>query len=414
MDKRAFLFAFVVFGIMSAGVFAGFIGNATVQVLDSKLRPIEGAQVSVIYRLNDDNPNFVTAPKLTDEKGMANITFTNIEYNVKDDYYKFKMSATYQGKTAQVDGDLKAQKPVYTITLPVHLLDITLLDEYNSPAQGRVTIGNKTVITDSSGAAHFSLVEGGYSVKAEYLGGVRTIYLNLSDDVSRIIVFRIFTPVVNVADDRGQPLSAKVTLGNYTAQTDSSGNARFPLTTVQQTNATIEFGNLKVVRELTFDESDTAKVSLDLNAPKISDVNATYAKGFVTISAAIADMGEFASGFGNNSEFVVNYTIGQNKRRTYMYPLTVNRFQAEIPIIDPKQTVYYTLSASDISGNSMSVSGEFTPEAPAPNATGNSTGIIPSAPSGTDFGQIGLYIVAVLVVLGIVAYIFKKRKEEEE
>lgn len=414
MDRKAFLFSLMVLGIMMSGLFAGFTGNATVQVLDTKLRPVEGAQVSVIYRLNDDNPNFVTAPRLTNERGMVNITFTNIEYNLKDDYYKFKMKATYQNKSAQVDGDLKAQKPVYTITLPVHLLDITLLDEYNAPAPGRVTIGNKTVITDSAGMARFSLIEGGYSVKADYLGGSRTIYLNLSDDVSRVIVFRIFTPVVHVSDDQGKPLSAKVMLGNYTAQTDSNGDARFPQTTMQQTNATIEFGNLKIVRELAFDESDTAKVSLDLNAPKITDVNATYSKGFVTLSATVADPGEFASGFGNNSEFVVNYTIGQNKRRTYMYPLSVTRFQAEIPIIDPQQTIYYTLSASDISGNSMSVSGEFTPEAPPAGTGGNSTGIIPSAPAGTDFGQIAMYAVAVIIVLGIVAYVISKKKEEEE
>ncbi len=416
MNKTALLFAFVFFGILVSGLFAGFVGNATIQVLDSKLRPIEGAQVSVIYRLNDDNPNFKTAPKLTNASGMAFIQFTNIEYNVPQDAYKFVMSATYQNKTNTVNGDINALKPVYTITLPVYLLDVTLLDEYNSPAVGTVTIGDKTVPTDKNGMARFSLAEGGYLVKADYLGGTRTIYLNLSDDVSRTIVFRIFNPIVNVMDDQGNPLSAKVTLDNYTAQTDTDGNARFPQTTNQQTNATIEFGGLKTVRALTFDDSDTAKVVLDLNAPKISDVNATYSKGYVTLGATIADLGQYASGFGNNSEFEVNYTIGPNKRRTYMYPVSPSRFQADIPIIDPTQTVYYTLSASDMAGNKMSVSGEFTPVGGAPQQPqGNTTGTKPgSSGQGIDFGAIAIYVIAGLVILGVVAYIIKKKKEEEE
>ncbi|HQT45301.1 MAG TPA: hypothetical protein PLO51_04935, partial [Candidatus Micrarchaeota archaeon] len=106
MRKMSFLFAFAVIGMLLACAFADFTGNATVQVLDAKLRPIEGAQVSVTYRLNDDNPNFKTPPKLTNESGLVDLKFTNIDYAMQADYYKFQLSATYQNTTNTTSGDV--------------------------------------------------------------------------------------------------------------------------------------------------------------------------------------------------------------------------------------------------------------------------------------------------------------------
>ncbi len=342
------------------------------------------------------------------------IKFTNIDYSMQDSYYQFQMSATYQNTTNSTSGDLLQPIPVYTITMPVHRLEIKLLDGHYVPVQGTVTVNGRRVITDSTGIALFSLADGNYEVVGEYLGGTRSLNLDLTDDASRMLVFRVLNPVVTVIDDNGKPLSAKVTLGNYTAQTDNTGNARFPQTTIQETNATIQYGDLTVVRYLVFDDSDNAKAILDLNAPIISDLNATYTKGYVTLSATITDPGEYATGFGNSSEFVVNYTIGTNKRRTYMYPLSASRFQAEIPIIDPAQTVYYTLSASDVSGNVKSVSGSFTPEAPQQPIGGNTNGTGTTGGSqGTDMGQYAIYAVIGIIVLALIVFMMKKKSEDE-
>ncbi len=413
VKKTSFLFAFLILGFLAASVFAGFVGNATVQVLDSKLRAIEGAQVSVIYRLNDDNPAFKTNPKLTNQSGQANIKFTNTEYNVPASAYKFRISATYLNVTNEITANLNISKPVYTITLPIHMLEIIMTDNHNVPAYGMVTINGKKVITSENGVARFYLATGNYNVKAEYLGSSRTINIDMKDDLTRVIAFRVFMPTINVVNDQKKPLSAKVTLGNYTAQTDGDGNAKFPQTAVQETNATIIFGDLSVVKPVTFDETDTAKVTIDLNAPKISNVIATYSKGYVILSAMIIDEGEFATGFGNNSEFIVNYTIGPNKRRTYMYPISANKFQAEIPINDPKLTIYYTLSTGDMAGNKNFVSGEFTPEGnPQKPISGNNTGTGTTLPTA-DNSQTWLYVGAGIIVIAIVGYIIKKKKEEE-
>jgi len=126
----------------------------------------------------------------------------------------------------------------------------------------------------------------------------------------------------------------------------------------------------------------------------------------VTLSATIEDFGPFASGFGKDSQFEVDYSVGDNKRKAFMYPLSDKEFQAEIPTLDASSIVYYTIIVTDSEGNSNSASGTYRVEAKVEEKPK----VEPPKKDDT------MMYAAIGVALGVAllgAYIYKRKKDEE-
>ncbi len=388
---------------------AGYTQRMQVQVFDQGFRPVEGAQVYVDRQINAVIGNGKTKPVATGLNGTADIIFSSYEELEGQTDYIYTLYAKYgdQVKSAKLIVTNSSQVRVYSLQVGAYYAFVTVHDQFGKALRARVTAGNTTRETDSSGTARFQLPPGRYNIRAEINGATRNRDVSLSADQAVDIEFPLYTVSVKVLDDFRSPLAAQVDLDGNAKNTTSDGTAAFANVSNEQPKITVRYNNSYRKLQPSLKKDTAFEVVFDLTAPVVQELHHSMQKnGEAAVDAYIQEPGASASGI---SSVVISYEVGGVTTALPTYTIGYNSFEAKIPAAPKGTLVKYTVKATDKAGNSGFASGTYTiPSEKAPVVQKKDEGLL-----GITFGWEAVVVAA--LALGIAAYaiLYYRRKRHE-
>lgn len=197
------------------------ISDVTILTLDSKGRPLQGAEVKLDW--NEDWPPDVPNTRTTDNQGL--VIFPQMPY------YSYPVSVKWQVKLVHEDTFyFTSSTTTYVAECKAYDLTVNVVDKEDRPiseADVGVTRSDEwktSKKTDNGVAALTQLATENYSVEASFLSSSNTTTINLLEDTEvflklNISVLRIFDVTVEVMWSDGKPVSkAIVTVQNNYGQ----------------------------------------------------------------------------------------------------------------------------------------------------------------------------------------------------
>jgi hypothetical protein len=391
---------------------AGYTQNLVVQVFDQDYRPVEGAQVYIEHQINAVSGTGKTKPKLTPSNGTVAASFTDWEELKSQTKYTYTLYVKYgsEVKSANMIAEDPPVDRTYSMQVSSYFVFVHVHDQLGKPLQAKVTIGNRTIQTESSGDAHFQLPPGKYNVKAEIGGVVRNADLNLDRDQALAIEFPRYKLEVSVIDDYKRPLSAQIDLDSESRNTSQDGKALFENVTSEQPKLTVRYNESFKKLQPNLKKDSAVVVVFDLTAPIVQELHHAIQKnGEVVVDAYVQEPGGAASGISGVS---ITYEVGGVTTSVPAYTVGYNSFEAKIPPVPKDTLVKYTVKATDREGNSGFATGTY---------------IIPTEKKKVevkkvDEGIFGIkigweFVVLAVLTLGVAGYgvfYYKKKKHEEE
>ena len=390
---------------------AGYTQRMQVQVFDQGFRPVEGALVYVDRQINAVAGNGKTKPVATGLNGTADFAFSDYEELEGQTDYTYTLYAKYgdQVKSAKLIVTNSSQVRVYSLQVGAYYAFVTVHDQFGKALKARVTAGNTTRETDSSGTAHFQLPPGKYNIRAEINGATKNKDVLLSLDQAVDIEFPLYTVSVKVLDDYKRPLAAQVDLNGNARNTSSDGIAVFANVSDEQPKIMVRYNDSYRKLQPSLKKDSSFEVVFDLTAPVVQELHHSMQKnGEATVDAYIQEPGASASGI---SSVVISYDIGGVTTVLPTYTIGYNSFEAKIPAVPKDTLVKYTVKATDKAGNSGFASGTYTiASEKKPVAQRKDDGLL-----GISFGWEAVVIAA--AALGITAYAilyYRKKRHERE
>ncbi|MCX8194725.1 MAG: carboxypeptidase-like regulatory domain-containing protein [Candidatus Micrarchaeota archaeon] len=405
---------------ISATLEAKYTERLLVQVADQNYRLIEGAEVYVYYQLNAVKGFIYSKPVLTNEKGEAEILFSNYEEIESSEDRSYTLYVKYGRNTYSTkmiaENYTGSIVPIRKVGIEVeaYLLSVRVADQNKKPLPARVTINKKTLETDATGHAYFILGPGNYTVKVEGAGIVRSEIIRLEEDTPLEIEIGLYDLSVKAIDDKGMPLVASVEVdgkGFYTGQDGTllvrNLTNHKPQVVVGYNNTYKEFSpNLKNENELL--------AVFDMGKPVISELHVGVSKaGVGEVRVFAEDRGKAASGI---ESVLVSYEVDGVVDVVPAYVVGYNTFEAKIPAQKEGKVVSYTVRISDKEGNTVAQGGSYIvpkeerPQLNANNSTGPQSDL-PLPKMNLETIVIGIGI-GVLIAYGVFYY-FSRRKERQ-
>ncbi|MEM2963357.1 MAG: hypothetical protein QXW70_04015 [Candidatus Anstonellales archaeon] len=355
---KRLLFA-ITFVVLIAAEYAEFAADLNIQVADQDLRPIENAKVEVTYQLNSIRGRVTTSPKYTDSNGMVSIRIVNTEYNTAKTDKNFVVVATYGGESNSVSYTVDTHPSVIVVQVPAYIVNVFVRDQNGRVLSAKVTARGVEKTTDASGRVFFHIPPGQTQIEANYNGVKKRMNLDVSSDTSWEFIYPLYSLTVNVVDEMGRPLGATVGIGSQYINTDAYGKAKFQNVPQDSPEVTVQYGNVEKTLNPYLPSEKEITVAFDNSPPQISDISAGYINGFVKLRAKIVDIGKYASGFGEGTQFYVTYRVDGNRRQTEMYPVGGFYYEADLQTLMKSAEIPYTIVAWDKEGNRNSVSGMY-------------------------------------------------------
>lgn len=354
-------FAIVALLLLAAPCAAMFTENARVQVLDSALRPIEGASAYPIYQLNYRTGLVSGKPKLTNKDGYVNVTFFNNEFDSAVAQGNWTLVVSYGNKSVQKAVEyIPSRRWVVQVQLPVHYVYFLVTDQQGRAMPANVSIGNFIVATDGNGYARVHLADGAYAYSVEAMGVVKQGSIVVSNDTTEKVEVRRYTLMLSVVDDKGAPLQASVLVLGKEYQANEAGKLVVQGLGEESVDVDIEHGGRRKVVSANLESGREEEVVLDFGAPLIKDVSASVVDGAGRVGFRIEDEGARASGVDVNTSIRVAYVAGGTQQDAIVFPVGYGRFEAEIPIQPANTVVPYTIRVVDRDGNEAAKQGEYT------------------------------------------------------
>ncbi|MFA6490214.1 MAG: hypothetical protein WCT52_06095 [Candidatus Micrarchaeia archaeon] len=399
---------------------AAYTERISAQAFDQNLRPVEGVEVYIDYRLNSVTTNARTKSKFTDQNGIANVTFTNYEeiengttsntYTLYMKYgsqlFSYKLISNRDNKTRNVgQADLKS----YYLQVRVH-------DQKGRALRAALTIGKQTKVADATGSASFQMPPGNYTLKAEIADAVKNRDVFVDQDRAVDVEVGLYPFEVYVNDDKHTPLVAKVQVGGKEGVTNEKGYANFTNITDESVQVIVQ--NNESVKKFTVNLETQSRLDVvfDRTTPEIKELHVTPLKtGAATLRLYIEDPGQGASGIDT---VIVTYEAEGVENQVPAYSIGYNTYEVKIPIQPPKTFVKYVVKVSDREGNGAFASGDYVV-----GGEGGNTEIPPVVPISPGQVQIGVFkgememivigaVVAAVVLFGAFYYLKNRKKEE--
>ncbi|MCX8197512.1 MAG: carboxypeptidase-like regulatory domain-containing protein [Candidatus Micrarchaeota archaeon] len=399
-----------ILALLVGAAYCGYTQKLTVQVFDQSLRPVEGAQVYVEHQLNSVAGYVKTKPKLTSANGTVEIVFTNWEEIKSQTKYTYTLYVKYGSelKTANLVVDDPPIDRTYSMQVTAYFAVVSVRDQNGKPLPAKVTIGNRTIGTDTNGDAIFQLPPGKYNVRAEVENTVRNADLMLDKDKAITITIPRYRFELEVVDDFGLPVEAVAELDNQTKKVEG-GKAVFENITNENPHLVVRYNESFKKMQLSLKTSDRMQLVFDKTPPKIAEMHHRIQKnGEVVVNVYVQEPGPKASGIAS---VVLSYEIQNKTSYVPAYTIGYNTFEAKIPPAPKDTIVKYLVKVTDKEGNSGTASGSYvipTEKKPAEEKK-KEEGIL---------DKLGLeHYVAIAVVLGFVAYTimyYRRKKREKE
>ncbi len=423
--RAAMLLFLLASSVLTAPLIARYYERANIIVVDTIGRPVPYATVWATYPLRFER-DANTSRILTNLTGRATIQFTNFdEVTDRGSRYEYTVYAKF-GKSqdsAQLRHFLSPfeyREDPYPLTVKAHYLWLRVLDQRRAPhVNASVYWENSSALTDSSGNARMMVGDGKIQVRVAKGGFENLFNLTVTNDSSEQAIWPVYSPLIRVLDDRGEPLLAELVLGGVGAATNESGYAQFQQSPMQSAELTVTYEGKEKRATLYFATQEKSTIIFDTHRPIIKSVTVEVINGLGRITADVADEGLYASGFDESSRFSVRYRAKGRDREIPMYTLERGVYRADIPAQPPNTIVSFTLTVTDRDGNVQTAEGEYTVPLPRPgeNQSGNWTGPPITPPAGDKifgFDSIAVYAgVGAAIIAFIAGYLLIFRKKEE-
>ena len=412
------LFAALLFCALPGEQHAGYTERITAQAFDQKLRPVEGVEVYVDYKLNSVTTLARTRSKFTNQSGMADVSFTNyeeIENDTSNSYtlymkygsqlYTYHLISNRDNKTRLVgENDIKS-----------YIVEVKAYDQKGTALRAYLTINKMNKTADAAGVAVFQLPSGNYTLKAEVAGAVENQNVFVDQDKAVDVEIGLYPLEVYVSDDQHRPLISEVQAGGKQNTTDANGYVKFTNISEKSTEVIVQNNESVKKFEVDLGQQSRLDVVFDRTNPEIKELHVTLLQtGAATLSLYIDDPGSSASGIDT---VVITYEVDGVENQVPAYSIGYNTYEVKIPIQQPKTVVKYVVKVTDREGNGAFESGSYV----VGGETG-STEIQPVTPVTPGQVQIWIFkgdtetlviagIVAALVLFGIFYYLRSGRKE---
>ncbi|MEM2948809.1 MAG: hypothetical protein QW590_03315 [Candidatus Bilamarchaeaceae archaeon] len=405
-----FLLASVSFGIECRGYNESF----DVRVLDAQWRPIQGADVSVMFDrgLTFGEQYYTTQPKETNESGRVHFSFSNGGTTTRKIDCRIWIFVSYGPSRVEKVINATQHGPTVDVFLPIYIVRFLVTDQYGNPL-GNATVFflNKTKRTDNNGnVAFYSKNQTAIPYLVSYLGGEETGVVSVAGDTMRHATIPIYNISVLVVDDRGVPLSADVVYLNTTYQINGSTSLAIY---EEKATLTVIHGDAQQTITISPARSRNATIPFDTHPPTIGDVRETFVgKDRVRLLVDITDEGVFASGV-KTRQISARYRIlpdGKLESAT-VFVLSLNTYGIDFPKIENGRIVEFVLEAQDYNGNKALKEGRFVVQV-APTTEENKSEEEQEKKEEQEFPF--FYIVFGVIFIIIVFYIVKSLKQKQE
>lgn len=393
----------------------GYTDSFDVRVLDAKLLPFEGAEVSVKFDRGASfgEQYFTTEPRLTDENGKVHFTILNQGTETREIDCEIWIYVAIGGETAEEVIEANKHNNPVDIKVPVYEAEFTVRDQ-----QGR-RLENATVFflgvtkqTDQYGVASFYGKEQTAEYVVTYKGGQEGGSVTILGDTKREVTIPIYQLNLKTVDDKGTPVSASVTYADETYESDGSVTLTVYTSEVE---LDVEYGGIEKAVELYIDDGAviTETIAFDIHSPEISDITQSLVGDRVRITMTIEDEGKYAEGV-DPSTVKIRYRVlpGSQWDTASAFTIALNRYAVDFPDIEHGKIVEFTINAEDYVGNKVTQDGRFTVQTdmePEVNDSGNEQ---ENGETDQDFPLLYIIFVVIFIIIAfyIVKFIVKSKK----
>ncbi|MDD5172332.1 MAG: hypothetical protein PHF60_04840 [Candidatus ainarchaeum sp.] len=424
MDLR-YLFVFLILSQLAVPLFADCIGytdSFDVRVLDAKLRPIEGAVVTVTFDRGTSfgEQYFTTSPRYTDSQGKLHYDILNQGTTTRQIDCDITITGSAGGstKTAVVEANIHGS-PVDIILTDVYPMKFFVWDQLNAPLENAsVTLGGKMNKTDSTGMVKYYFKTGDYSYFASYLDAEQAGSLTVANDTDYVVIFAHYTISIDVMDDTSAPLSVTLRIFNQTFDVPD-GHFEYTPAFGEQIPYSVDYRG--IVREGTLMPASEPSVTVifDTHAPSFGDIVPGEISGKPQLSISVTDPNAHASGLDLSSIEVLYKIEPSDETTPWSKAVTFtsgrNTFTAQFPELPSKSIVKVKIGVKDKEGNRAEIDLQFSTLDVQPPQNGtqdqNNTQESPVETQGIPFS----YILGGVILLVLVVYmVFRLKPKPKE
>ena len=405
---------------------AEFVDTLNVRALDKKLRPVEGASVTVTYQVDKSTGKgyFTTPPKLTGKDGNITITIRNLEKIQSRVDCEITVDVTLDGKSFSKTVTAENHASFIDFSIDVFTLRVLVVDERNSAITGaEVFVNNRSKMTEF-GIADFKVFGGKSRVFVKYLGGKEETEVDVTDDLTTTTQLIFYKLKIHTTDENEDPLNTKITIddSNY----DSSGELSLDKIIGQYHTATINYQGREKTVDLDLAENTEYSAAFDTSSPKIKKVDVFEEGNKLRVVTTTEDEGKLASGVAASDVSVRYISETGGTKKIAVYQNKPNQFTAEIPIPTGLNEISFTIDVKDREGNSVSAEGLHKLAGSTGNGGTNGGG--PNFPTNNKTNQSGNgdqpppsdqglplhYLIGGIIILAVVFYAVYRLKFKKE
>ena len=409
--------------LLTSGVFAEeFCSGKTiefdVQVLDAKLRGIEGADVWIKYDPGTSfgDKYFTTTPKKTDSTGKVHYKIINQGTNTRE--IDCTMWIYAQLGNAKETVTVEATKHGSRIDInmgEVYKLDFYVRDQYKvGIPNASVTVGENFQKTDDIGFVRYYLPKGTYKYLTNFGEGKQSGEIKITDDNVFEVIFPYYDIVIEVKDDRGDPLPATLTIFGDSI-TLHDGRYESNRSYGEYVDYEVVYAGITEFGTIIPSEKPSAEIIYDVHAPTFGNIVAETVNKRTKLTFPLTDDGQFASGVDVTS-VKVSYRLEPADATTPWAPATVfatgfNTFAAEFPQLPQNSIVQFRADAKDNAGNRAIVDGKFSTLAESEPVTENQSDTQKTEPEPQEI-PLFYILLGVIIVIFTIYLVFRIKSKQ--
>lgn len=343
----------------------GYNESFDVRVLDAKLRPVEGAIVTVTFDRGTSfgQKYFTTQPRQTNASGMLHFSIMNQGTTTRKMDCDITINATVgtAKRTKIVQANLHG--PIVDVNVSAYRLDIVVNDQGSRPIENAtITIGGVSEFTGKDGRTRFYIGKGTVEYLVSYYRGKDSGTILVTDDTYYEIILHKYTIKINAVDDAGEPVNATLDIFNSTL-TMQNGNYETGDVYGNAVSATLIYGGITkdiVIRPAIENE---VRVVFDMHSPTIQNTNVTMVGKRPRLTFMVTDNGQYASGVDVTSVKVSYHILPSEGISQWTSATTfvngANTFVADFPETESNKVIEFNIEAKDNEGNKVTRAGKF-------------------------------------------------------
>lgn len=339
----------------------GYNESFDVQVLDAKLRPVEGAAVQIKYDRGTSfgEQYFVTPPAYTDSNGMFHVELFNQGTLTREIDCDIDLNATVGGGiTSLTVPALEHGEIVSLVFSDVYRLIIHVTDQYDSPlVNAKITIDEDTKNADSSGTAVFYLKSGDHEYLVSFMDGKQGGSIVMDDDLRKYIMLNAYSIVIDVVNDKGEKLNSSIFIFNESFVLED-GHFEWTKTFGEEVPYIVRYGGLEESGEIVPARSEEKLIVFDVHSPSFGDVTSEIINNHPRITTEVQDLGQHASGL-DSSSFKFWYRVVGEGAWNYAtaFQTTPTTFSADLPAVEEDALIEFRTEIRDKAGNLAELEG---------------------------------------------------------